>query len=72
MLIGDDSRLADNHLSAQLAQYDAECAAHVHERQAVFREHRTPKARLQALRAMRHKLPVIGVKDGRWPKALAF
>lgn len=72
MVIGDGSQLADNHLSALLSQYDAECTAHVLERQAIFRNYRTAKTRLRALRAMRHKQPVIGGEDGRWPKVLTF
>ena len=65
-LIGDGSKLADNHLSAQLADYYAKAAAHVRERQTIFREHNTRKARLQHLRTMKHKLPVMPPVLAAW------
>jgi hypothetical protein len=64
--------LPDNYLSTQLARFNERTAAHVRERETIFRKHRTHEARCCALRKMRHKPPIaLLVLAVLWREVLA-
>jgi len=56
-MIGN-AQLPDNYLSGQLEKFNARMAAHVSERETIYRKHQTHEARSRALRKMRHKPPI--------------